>query len=122
MSKIFIFTTAIEHTTHRKSAILLASEGADVVLAGFTRNNFPTTEIKALPIFQLGTISHGSYFSRIIKGFKSLYKIRRLAKELDVIYCFTLDGLIISSLALFSLIKNGFTKYKILDQFISEIA
>jgi|SRR5690554_4238363 len=106
MRNILVFTTAIEHTTHRKAAILLANEGANVSLAGFTRNNFPASKIENIAVYQLGTISHGSYLTRIMKAFKSLHKIRDLAKEQEVIYCFTLDGLIISSLALFFIKKK----------------
>src|SRR5690606_14629760 len=97
---ILFFTTAIEHTTFRKTAKMLHDEGAHVHIIGFTRNNFPENKMDGLTIESLGTLSHGNYFSRMIKLFKFLSLLRKRAHHYDVIYNFTLDTLIISKLAL----------------------
>lgn len=100
MSKILFFTTAIEHTTFRKTAKMLQEEGAEVHIIGFTRNNFPKGADN-LSVESLGVLSHGNYFSRIFRLFKFLFVLRKRAKDYDVIYNFTLDTLIISKIALF---------------------
>src|SRR5690554_2128060 len=99
MSRILFFTTAIEHTTFRKTAKMLQEEGAKVHIIGFTRNNFPqgTDDIS---IESLGVLSHGNYISRIFRLFKFLFILRKRARDYDVIYNFTLDTLIISKIAL----------------------
>jgi len=97
---ILFFTTAIEHTTFRKTAKMLHVEGANIHIIGFTRNNFPENQMDGLSIECLGTLSHGNYFSRMIKLFKFLFLLRKRAHRYDVIYNFTLDTLIISKLAL----------------------
>src|SRR5690554_1166188 len=105
MSRILFFTTAIEHTTFRKTAKMLQNEGAVVHVIGFTRNNFPvgTDDIS---IESLGALSHGNYISRIFRLFKFLFVLRKRAKKFDVIYNFTLDTLIISKIALIFLNKK----------------
>ena len=94
------FTTALEHTTFRKTALMLQNEGAQVTMLGFTRNNFPTSSSQELLVESLGSLSHGSYFTRILKLLKFLSVLRKRAKQHDVIYSFTLDTLLISKLAL----------------------
>lgn len=98
---ILFFTTAIEHTTFRKTAKMLQKEGAKVKMLGFTRNNFPSSAKSDLDIQSFGSISHGNYISRIIKLLKIIPSFLREATEADVIYNFTLDTLVISKLFLF---------------------
>lgn len=100
MKKVLVFTTSIEHTTHRKVAKMLANEGIVVKLLGFTRNNFPPGVMDNIENEVLGYVNHGGYFKRIASGLRSILKIRDKAKGYDVVYCFTLDGLIIAYLAL----------------------
>lgn len=99
MEKILFFTTAIEHTTFRRTAKMLQEEGADVHIIGFTRNNFPKGT-DDLSVESLGVLSHGNYISRIFRLFKFLFVLRKRARDYDVIYNFTLDTLIISRIAL----------------------
>lgn len=99
MVNVFIFTTSIEHTTHRKAARLLQSNGANVLYSGFCRNNFPEGKLEGIKVVRLGNVSHGNYFKRLITGIKTIKKIRALGKDSDIVYCFTLDGLIISYLS-----------------------
>ena len=106
MSKILVFTTAIEHSTFRKTAMMLANSGAKVHVVGFTRNNFPASENKGYSIESLGTLSHGNYFKRFVKLLKFLLTFRKKAKDYDVIYNFTLDTLIISKLSLLFIKKT----------------
>src|SRR5690606_5770935 len=110
---ILFFTTAIEHTTFRKTAKMLKSEGAKVHIIGFTRNNFPENQTDGLSIESLGTIPHGNYFSRMIKLIKFLSILRKRAEGYDVIYNFTLDTLLISRFAL--LFKSKKWIYQIQD-------
>jgi len=107
--RILFFTTATEHTTFRKTARMLAKEGAYVKIIGFTRNNFPAGS-DAVPTEILGTISHGNYFRRFINLFKSISKLREYAKNYDIVHCFALDTLIIANIAL------AFQKKKIVYQ------
>lgn len=100
MAKILFFTTALEHTTYRKTAKMLQKEGASVRLVGFTRKNYPVTEQDALSIRSLGQLSHGNYLRRIIRLFKTLPILRREAKKYDTIYNFTIDTFLISRIAL----------------------
>lgn len=112
MSKILFFTTAIEHTTFRRTAKMLQEQGAEVHVIGFTRKNFPEGTDN-LSIESLGVLSHGNYVSRIIRLFKYLSILRRRAKDYDVIYNFTLDTLIISRIVLF--LSNKKWIYQIQD-------
>lgn len=99
MKKILFFTSSIEHTTHRKVAEMLHREGACVTMVGFTRYNFPATECSSFEIKPLGVVSHGSYANRFLKLVKLLPNIRKHIKAHDVVYCFTLDGLLMCKLA-----------------------
>src|SRR5690606_38682052 len=112
MLKILFFTTALEHTTFRKTAQMLKRTGAYVQVVGFTRNNFPEGD-SDLNVESLGNITHGSYFKRIMKLIRLLPFIREKAKDFDVIYTFTLDTLIICKLAL--LFKKKTWVYQIQD-------
>lgn len=98
--KILFFTTALEHTTYRKTAKMLQKEGASIRLIGFTRNNFPISEMDSLSTRNLGVISHGNYFSRIFRLLNLLLILRKEAKDYPVIYNFTIDTLLISKLSL----------------------
>lgn len=110
---ILFFTTALEHTTFRKTAKMLQDEGAEVKILGFTRNNFPVSELNDVAIESLGTISHGNYLQRLMRLFKLLPLIRREAKQYDVIYTFTLDTLLICRLSL--IFKKKIWVYQIQD-------
>lgn len=101
MTKILFFTTAIEHTTFRKTAKMLNNEGASVKMLGFTRNNFPVSHDFEINVKSYGSISHGNYFSRMFKLLKILPSLLRNSKDADVIYNFTLDTLIVSKILLF---------------------
>lgn len=110
--KILFFTTATEHTTFRKTAKMLAKEGAEVKIIGFTRNNFPEGS-DSVPTEILGTISHGNYFVRSINLFKSIAELRKQSSDFDVVYCFALDTLIIAKTAL--ILKRKPIVYQVQD-------
>lgn len=111
--RILFFTTALEHTTFRKTAEMLQKEGATIKMLGFTRNNFPVSSYNGLEIHSFGCISHGNYFSRIIKLLKIIPLFYKEAKKSDVIYNFTLDTLILSRL--FLLFRRKIWVYQIQD-------
>lgn len=113
MSKrILVFTTAIEHSTFRKTAEMLSKEGADVHVIGFTRDNYPAAD-SSLSIESLGKIDHGNYMRRFLLLLKFLLFFRKKAKKFDVIYTFTLDTLLISATSL--LFKKKTYVYHIQD-------
>lgn len=78
---------------------MLAKEGADVKIVGYTRNNFPKGSDN-IPTEVLGSISHGNYFVRFINLLRTIPRLRKQAQEFDVIYCFSFDTLIIASISL----------------------
>lgn len=98
--KILFFTTALEHTTFRKTAMMLQKEGAFVHMLGFNRNNFPHSQKDDISVESLGSLAHGNYLSRMVKLFKFFFILRKKAVDFDVIYNFTLDTLLITYLAL----------------------
>lgn len=106
---ILFYTTAIEHSTFRKVARMLDKEGANVKMIGFTRNNFPASK-EEFEIECLGTISHGGYLKRMLTLFKTFVKLREESGKNDVLYCFTLDTLILIQLS------NLFRKKKVVYQ------
>src|SRR5690606_6222410 len=97
--RILFFTTAIEHSTFRKTAERLYNEGADVQIIGFTRDNYPASAI-SVPTESLGKIGHGNYIKRILLLIRFLRHFRKRGSEFDVIYTFTLDTLLISKISL----------------------
>lgn len=97
-TRILFFTTALEHTTFRKTARMLAKEATHVHLIGFTRNNFPVCDDE-LSSESIGTLEHGNYFKRLFILLRSMIFLRKKAKEFNVIYTFTLDTLLISRMA-----------------------
>lgn len=103
MIDIFFFTLSVEHTTHRKAAQMLKNSGANVVMAGFTRNNFPATEKNNYSITVFGRVVHGNYIKRLIKLVPAILALRREARKHDVMYCFTLDAIIILRIAMFGM-------------------
>lgn len=107
-----IITTAIEHTTFRKTAKMLHEEGVYVKLVGFTRNNYPT-DADNLEQEIVGTLSHGNYFKRIVILFKTLFRLRKLVNDFDIIHVFTLDTLIFARLA--TILKKRVIVYQIQD-------
>lgn len=111
--KILFFTTSLEHTTFRKTALMLQREGAIVHMLGFTRSNFPSGNSNELSIESLGKLSHGNYLTRVFKLLKFLSILRQQAQDYDVIYNFTLDTLLISKFAL--LFKRKKWVYQIQD-------
>lgn len=95
MIRVLFYTTAVEHTTFRKTARMLKKEGAEVKMYGYTRNNFPSPN-DGLEVEVIGQVEHGNYLKRIITLFTLLSKLRKEIREYDVVHCFTLDTLIIS--------------------------
>lgn len=98
-TNILIFTTAIEHTTFRKTARMLTAAGAKVHVMGFTRNNYPFID-DGLSTESLGALEHGNYLKRLFVLLGFMLKLRSRAKNYDIVYTFTLDTLFISSIAL----------------------
>lgn len=111
--KLLFVTSATEHTTFRKTAKLLSKSGAHVKIIGFTRNNFPSGN-EVIPTKVLGTVSHGSYLKRILIIIKFFREIREEARKTDVIYCFSLDVLLVTRIVLF-FSENKIVIYQIQD-------
>lgn len=100
-SRILIFTTAVGHTTFRKTADMLSKEGAKIHIIGFTRGNYPFNQkLSDIEIESLGKLEHGNYLRRIFVLLGFLFRLRRRAQDYDIIYTFTLDTLLISRISL----------------------
>lgn len=110
--KVLFFTTAIEHTTFRKTARMLEKEGVEVHIIGFTRNNYPYIE-DGLSVQSLGQLNHGNYIKRLFTLLRFIKTLRKEALNYDIVYTFTADTLFISLLAL-SFMRKEFV-YQIQD-------
>lgn len=107
--KILFYTTAIEHSTFRKTAKMLQSEGAEVKMIGYTRKNFPFKD-NGVKCEIWGEVNHGNYFKRLFTLFATFLKVRKESMKYDVLHCFTLDTLILLVIA------NSFRTKKIVYQ------
>lgn len=96
---ILFVSTAINEATYLKSAIHLSKFDSKTEVIGFIRNYYPIRD-NNLTINVLGTITHGNYLKRIILLITSFFKIRNKGKDFYIIYCFSLDSLIIAKLAM----------------------
>jgi len=96
--RVLFFTTAVEHRTFRKTAKMLHRAGVLANYVGFTRHNYPHAE-DGLETTQLGQIRHGNYIRRFLTVIRRLPALRREAKKNDLMYCFSLDALVLACLA-----------------------
>lgn len=109
---ILFFTTALEHTTFRKTARMLKNEGAEIKMVGFTRQNFPVSNDN-ISTQTFGTVHHGNYLKRLFILFSSAIKLRKMSRNYDVLYVFTLDTLLIAFLS--TIFKKRVIVYQIQD-------
>lgn len=77
----------------------MANAGANVLLVGFSRYNYPPSD-DGIPTVNLGVVSHGKYWDRVGKIVAELVRIRRIASKYDAIHCFALDSLVLARIAL----------------------
>jgi succinoglycan biosynthesis protein ExoL len=72
----------------------IKAEGATASIFGYKRVTYKGKKYND-NITLLGYTEHGKYFRRIPSIFSSFFKIRKKVKQMDVIYCFTLELLTI---------------------------
>ena len=96
--RVLFFTTAVEHRTFRKTAKMLHRAGVLANYVGFTRHNYPHAE-DGLETTQLGQIRHGNYIRRFLTVIRRIPGLRREARKHDIMYCFSLDALVLGCLA-----------------------
>lgn len=96
--RVLFFTSAVEHRTFRKTVKMLSEVGIKAHYIGFTRYNYPCPN-DGLETTILGKVQHRNYIKRFFLVFGQLPRVRRKAKKNDLVYCFSLDALILASLA-----------------------
>lgn len=76
----------------------MSESGCSYRFIGFTRNNYPSAT-DGVEVTILGLLAHRRYISRMVSLLRSLPRIRREARRSDVVYCFSLDALLIGRIA-----------------------
>jgi succinoglycan biosynthesis protein ExoL len=95
---VLFFTTATEHRTFRKTAKMLLDSGLTGLFCGLTRCNYPPA-MDALPTIVFGEIPHGRYTLRLVLLGRHLLRLRQLARQHQLMHCFSLDALCLGYLA-----------------------
>lgn len=90
---------------HAKRIDMLKDEGVSSEVAAFERD-YHKGRIPNCPITVLGDIESGNYIKRALVYFKSLLKLRKLAKDNNVVYSFGLDLAMLSYVATLGLPIN----------------
>ena len=98
MKFIFLLSSSSHVRFIKRIEIINRLVDESVVFAFERKNTYPGKN-KKFTIQNLGTVSHKSYFTRFIQLAKSIAKISKAAKKVDVIYTFGLDMLVLGRLA-----------------------
>lgn len=97
MNILFVLPV-LSDSYYRKRIEKLSEIDVHCTVLGFERDHYPG-KTWAIPTESLGKIQHGRYFRRIGILIRSVFKIRKAAKNQDAIYAYNLDILWISWLA-----------------------
>lgn len=89
--KILIILPVFGDTKDSKRIMLLTEAGFEVNVAFFERNSYVARIPIANSFIKLGKISDGNYFKRIIVFIFAMFKLRKLVKKNDIIYCIGAD-------------------------------
>lgn len=112
--KILLVLPVLSDSYYRKRIEKLSELGVRCSVLGFERNHYKGKPWD-IPAESLGKIKHERYFSRVGILFRSIFKIRRAARNQDVIYAYNLDVLLISWLATLFQSKNIKIVYDVAD-------
>lgn len=97
MNILFVLPV-LSDSYYRKRIEKLSEIGVHCAVLGFERNHYPG-KAWDMQTTSLGNMQHGRYFRRIGILLRSVFRIRKAAKNQDAIYAYNLDILMISWLA-----------------------
>jgi hypothetical protein len=91
MNKILIILPVLGDTKDSKRIKLLKEAGFIVNVAYYERKEFETRKPEADSFILLGKVYNKKYLIRVIIFIKSFFKLRKLIKENDLVYCIGAD-------------------------------
>ena len=83
---------------HRR-ALACRRDGADVVVAGYDREDYVPGAAAEFPIVRFGRIRHGHYLQRLITQARTLGRVRRELRDTQAVWAMGLDMLLLAWLA-----------------------